>query len=138
MVATYKDGKQEGLQTAWYENGQKAGEMEFKDGEQAGMLPHVRPKPRSKISRIQAITSGSRECLASGQSGETIGRFRLALQVVECFVYRGSEQDEFLGWHAHGQPVEPHGDVETFAGDSPDVPERHENLTAKARVIGSR
>ena len=81
------------------------------------MLPRVRPKPRSKISRIQAITSGCRERLASGQSGETISRFHLALEVVECLLYRGSEQDEFLGRHALGQPVVRQGDVEIVAVD---------------------
>ena len=30
---TYKDGKREGLATAWHENGQKAKEGTFKDGE---------------------------------------------------------------------------------------------------------
>ena len=29
---TYKDGKEEGLWTQWYENGQKRGEATFKDG----------------------------------------------------------------------------------------------------------
>jgi len=30
---TYKDGKEDGLQTTWRENGQKQGETTFKDGE---------------------------------------------------------------------------------------------------------
>ena len=34
---TYKDGKEEGLWTQWYENGQKRGEATFKDGELDGL-----------------------------------------------------------------------------------------------------
>ena len=34
---TYKDGKQDGLWTEWYENGQKRWEKTYKDGEYDGL-----------------------------------------------------------------------------------------------------
>ena len=36
-VQTIKDGKPDGLQTGWHENGQKAGEGTYKDGEKVSM-----------------------------------------------------------------------------------------------------
>ena len=36
-VQTIKDGKPDGLQTGWHENGQKAGEGTYKDGEEVSM-----------------------------------------------------------------------------------------------------
>ena len=33
----YKDGKEEGLHTSWYENGQKAGEEHYKNGKSDGL-----------------------------------------------------------------------------------------------------
>ena len=33
VEATYKDGKEDGLETMWHENGQKMGERTYTDGE---------------------------------------------------------------------------------------------------------
>ena len=35
---TYKDGKLEGLETSWHANGQKQSEMTYKDGKEEGLL----------------------------------------------------------------------------------------------------
>ena len=37
MEANYKDGKQDGLSTHWYDNGQKEAEITYKDGKQDGL-----------------------------------------------------------------------------------------------------
>ena len=43
----FKDGKQEGLATGWHENGQKAGEITYKDGT---LVQQVRYKNGVKIA----------------------------------------------------------------------------------------
>ena len=37
MEATYKDGKKEGRETRWHENGKKRAELTYKDGQPEGL-----------------------------------------------------------------------------------------------------
>ena len=56
MVGCGKDGKRDGLSTHWYENGQKSGEENFKDGK---LMSAVHWKPNGEKCSMTNLKDGN-------------------------------------------------------------------------------
>ena len=100
-VQTIKDGKTDGIQTAWHENGQKAGEGTYKDGEEVSMK--YWNSKGEEVETAEEVLEKSLEKPAIKPSAEVKklleeAVFLSATEEREGLLYLPGESEPFSGW----------------------------------------